>query len=126
MTHQLSHATLSEETVRAAYHHFCKEAQYPCSPSAMREAIDLAVGRMAPEQADVVKLIEALRAADFAWITDNRVQTAAVCEQAASMIERLLAGAVGLPTEIDWKPGENYRYIGGVKHYRSYEAYVED
>lgn len=86
-----SRTTLTEDIVRAAYQRFMHEAEYPCSPSAMREAIDYAIGRMAPEQAEALKLVAELRGADFAFVSDNRLLTTELCKQAAAMIEALLA-----------------------------------
>lgn len=34
---------LPDEVVRRAYHHFMHDAEHPCGPSAMREAIELAI-----------------------------------------------------------------------------------
>ena len=39
---------LTEAIVRAAYEHFMRGAEHPCSASAMGEAIALAVPKMAP------------------------------------------------------------------------------
>jgi hypothetical protein len=36
-----SHTVLTEEIVKKAYQHFMHDADYPCSPSAMREAIEV-------------------------------------------------------------------------------------
>ena len=37
---------LTDEIVRLAYHHFMHDAEFRCSASAMREAIELAIERM--------------------------------------------------------------------------------